>query len=108
MEFNRLAEELGVGVDVFMELVDAWINSTEEDIQALESAGGDSGIKTVVDHAHKIKGASFQLGFNEIAEIARDIELRARSGSVEGLGESLERLKAMRDRIAGLRKNFKS
>ncbi len=107
MDFKHLADELGVGEDIFIELVDSWINSTGEDIATLESVGDASDINKAVDYAHKIKGASFQLGFNEIAEVARNVELKARGGSLEGLADSIAELKAKRVEIIELRRNFK-
>jgi HPt (histidine-containing phosphotransfer) domain-containing protein len=106
MDFKHLANELGVGEDIFIELVDSWINSTGEDIATLEAVRGASDINKAVDHAHKIKGASFQLGFNEIAEVARSIELRARAGNLDGLAEAIAGLKAKRAEIMEFRKNF--
>lgn len=108
MDFKYLANELGVGEDIFIELVDSWINSTGEDIATLESVRDASDINKAVDYAHKIKGASFQLGFNEIAEVARSIELRARAGSLEGLAEALGELRTGRAGIMELRKKFET
>jgi len=108
MDFKHLADELGVGEEIFIELVDSWINSTGEDIATLETVSDASGINKAVDYAHKIKGASFQLGFNEIAEIARSVELRARSGSLEGLAGALDELRKKRLEIVELRKNFQT
>ena len=108
MDFKYLADELGVGEDIFIELVDSWINSTGEDIATLESIRDASDINKAVDYAHKIKGASFQLGFNEIAEVARSIELRARAGNLEGLAEALDELRIGRAGIMELRKKFET
>lgn len=108
MDFKHLADELGVGEEIFIELVDSWINSTGEDIATLESVRGASDIKKAVDHAHKIKGASFQLGFNEIAEVARSIELGARAGSLDGLAGALDELRKKRIEIMEIRKNFQA
>jgi HPt (histidine-containing phosphotransfer) domain-containing protein len=108
MDFKNLADELGVGEEIFIELVDSWINSTGEDIATLESVRDAADINKAVDYAHKIKGASFQLGFNEIAEIAKSVEIRARSGSLEGLAGALGELRTKRVEIMEFRKNFPS
>jgi len=99
MDFNKFAAELDIDVDILIELVDAWIQSTAEDITALYAAKETDDAQKTVEHSHKIKGASSQLGFADIAETAKDIEHRAREGNLEGLAESLEILKTKRNEI---------
>jgi HPt (histidine-containing phosphotransfer) domain-containing protein len=99
MNFNKFAAELGIEIETFIELVDTWIQSTGEDITALYAAKESADANKTVEHSHKIKGSSSQLGFIEIAETAKDIENKARDGNIEGLAESLEILKTKRDEI---------
>lgn len=108
MDFNKFAAELDIDIEIFIELVDAWIQSTNEDIAALYAAKESSDAKKIVEHSHKIKGASSQLGFIEIAETAKTIEHKARDGNMEGLCESLEVLKAKRDEIIKIKNGFSS
>ncbi len=108
MNFNKFAAELDIDIEIFIELVDAWIQSTDEDIAGLYTAKESSDAKKTVEHSHKIKGSSSQLGFIEIAETAKAIEHKARAGDLDGLGESLEILKTKRDEIIKIKNGFNS
>ena len=106
MDIKQLAKALDVSEDIFIELIDAWIQSTGEDLQALDNSSQSADINKVIEHSHKIKGASSQLGFNVIAETAKKIEHDARAGSVSGLSEAVNILKNERNDIIKLKELY--
>jgi HPt (histidine-containing phosphotransfer) domain-containing protein len=59
----------------------------------LRSAVEQGDLQMAVSTAHTIKGASGNLGFTDIYEIARGAELRMRGNSLEGVGDAAETIK---------------
>ncbi len=108
MDFNKLASDLEISIEIFMDLVDAWIQSTAEDIEGLGDASKNNDFQRAAARSHKIKGASSQLGFTEIAAAAKNIELNAREGNLDGLDEAILNLKNMRDKIVTAKNDFKT
>jgi len=59
----------------------------------LDAAVGQGDTATARQVAHVIKGASATLGLPEMADLAREIELRAEAGAMAGVGELVRRLR---------------
>jgi HPt (histidine-containing phosphotransfer) domain-containing protein len=80
MDFKKLAEDIGLDEDDFLEIVDLFIETTPSDLSRLESATDEGHVQNVIETAHSIKGASGNLGFQDMYTMARDIEMNARNG----------------------------
>jgi HPt (histidine-containing phosphotransfer) domain-containing protein len=93
MDFKKLAEDIGLDEDDFLEIVDLFIESTPSDLSRLESAADEGHAQSVVETAHSIKGASGNLGFQDMYHMARDIEMNAREDVLEGAKETIRSLK---------------
>jgi HPt (histidine-containing phosphotransfer) domain-containing protein len=93
MDFKKLAENIGLDLDDFLEIVDLFLETTPSDLNKLESAADDGQVQNVVETAHSIKGASGNIGFQEMYNAARDIELNARKDVLEGIKETIQLLK---------------
>lgn len=85
MDFAEMGARLGLEKEEFMELVDIFITSAEEDLQRLNKAIADNDSLGASEAAHSLKGSSGNLGFAIIAEMASTIEQSARKGSISGL-----------------------
>lgn len=108
MNIADLAKDIDVDEPMFIELIDVWIQSTGDDIAAMEAEFDVKNALKVVEYAHKIKGASAQLGFFEISETAKKIEHNARAQILTGFTEAVEALKVMREGIIKMKSSYLS
>jgi HPt (histidine-containing phosphotransfer) domain-containing protein len=83
MNIESMAVELGLEVEEVHRLVLTFLESTEQDILRLRRAFSEGDAEKLGDIAHHIKGAAANLELNAIAEAARGIEVKARSGVLE-------------------------
>ena len=84
MDFLKLAENLGLDEDEFIELAELFIETGLSDLKELKDAiehGDETGI---IGKSHSIKGSSGNLGFMDIYELAKNIEAEARDGVLTG------------------------
>ena len=81
MKVKALAENLGLEEEKFAELFGLYKETTSSDLKELKFAisVGDA------EKAHSIKGASGNLGLDELYETAKVIDDRARVNSLDGL-----------------------
>ena len=89
MDFKKLASNIGLDHDEFIELVELFIKTSNLDLEKLKIAFNSENADQVSEAAHTIKGASGNLGFFEISEAAEIIEKEARKGSLFGVKESI-------------------
>lgn len=102
MILKELAENLGVGEEIFIKLVGTWLEVFDEDVKKLEDIKTSGNYPEIRIIAHRIKGSSVQMGFSRIAEVALAAERKAAASSVDGIDESIEELKNLRREIAEL------
>jgi len=100
MNLQHLAENIGFELDEFLELVDLFLETTDADVKNLKAAIQQQDAKSVAASAHSIKGAAGNMGFQEIYDLAKNIEMDARE---KQLGQAL----AHTDAIYGELKNLK-
>ena len=102
MNIRELAEGLGFDEDEYLELFELFVDVGRTDLEELQSAveGGDA--KQVASAAHSLKGASGNLGFMELHDLAGKIVEKARNNQLEGVDESVQVLKKKFDSIAEL------
>ena len=111
MDFRKMAEGLGLGYHEFLEMLDLFVSTGRQDLAKLREALEAEHFPGVAAAAHSITGASSNLGFAEIAGVAKDVELNAREellgGARAAVGLIDERLREIandlkrRERIGG-------
>ena len=84
MEAKKLAENLGLEEEKFAELFGLYKETTSSDLKELKHAISSGDAEKAHEKAHSIKGASGNLGLDELYETAKAIHDRAR---VNSLGE---------------------
>ena len=99
MDFMELAEKLGLEENEFLELVELLVEQSTSDLSRLESAIDQPDVKEVVEAAHSIKGAAGNLGFMEIYEIAKGVEMDARQDIMESASRDAALIKEKIDLI---------
>ena len=97
MNYSVLAKELGLEEEEFLELVRLFAEVSTDDLARLESSLRMGNSEQVREAAHSIKGAALNLGLNDISEIARIVEDKAREDSLEGVAEAVKEIRMKLD-----------
>jgi len=93
MDFEILAQRLGLDVEEYKELIELFIETGGNDLKELEDALMNNDALTVVERSHSLKGASGNLGLTEIYEVAKEIENRSRDNNLEEIENSVKAIK---------------
>jgi HPt (histidine-containing phosphotransfer) domain-containing protein len=105
MNLKELATNLGFEEDEFLELVDLFVESATSDMTKLEAAISNGAVEQTVEAAHSIKGAAGNMGFQDIYELAKQIETNARQHVLEG---SLQAAQSIRGKLSGVAETLKA
>ena len=90
MELQKLAERLGLDLEDIRELLELYVETTTSDIAELKGAIEAKDAQLAHAKAHSIKGASGNLGLDEMYNLAKEIDDRARVNSLDGLEEMIQ------------------
>ena len=97
MNFKQLGDNLGLEEDEYRELIELFVVSGNEDFELLRQALAAGDADQVMRRAHTIKGASSNLGLNEISAQARIIEEQAMQKQLGDLESTVQELKKQMD-----------
>jgi len=100
MAFKELADNLGLEEEDIFELVELFIETCSTDIPQLEEAIERNNFQAVVELSHSLKGASGNLGFMNIFEMAGGIEDRAREKLLDGARSTVRAIREMVSQIS--------
>ena len=92
MEISELAENIGLDVEDFSEIFEIYVETTSSYLEELKIALQERDMQAVHEKAHSIKGASGNLGLNELYELARDIDERVSEDSLNGVESIVQTL----------------
>ena len=92
MELEKLAERLGLDVEDIQELFELYVETTTSDLAELKRAIETKDAQLAHAKAHSIKGSSGNLGLDEMYNLAKEIDDRARVNSLDGLEEIIQSL----------------
>lgn len=95
MDFDRLASRLGIDSEDFMELLELFVTTTETDMEKIRMAVDDENPKDAASAAHSIKGAAGNLGFEDMAEVAKIMEFQGKDGDLTDFEKHLNKLNGM-------------
>ena len=93
MEINKLAENLGLEQDEFNEIFEIYIESTNNDLEELIAAINSGDAEKAHEKTHSIKGASGNLGMDELFELAKEIDDQDRNNSLSRLDNLVKNFK---------------
>ncbi len=102
MNFKKLAENLGLEEDEYLELVELFLDTGRADFQKIESSLANRDADQVMRSAHTIKGAAGNLGFTEISDLAKLIEENAGNDTLEDLDQTVSALRSHFESITAL------
>jgi HPt (histidine-containing phosphotransfer) domain-containing protein len=100
MKLKELAENLEMGVDEFLELIELFLETSASDLNQWQSGIDEKDGKKVMVAAHSIKGAATNLGLVEIYEVAEKAEMEARENNLNGATVAARTIKEKIDQIA--------
>jgi HPt (histidine-containing phosphotransfer) domain-containing protein len=89
MNFNEMAENIGLDEQDFREMAELFVSVGVTDLEKLRDAWESRNCQGVVMSAHSLKGASANLGFTDIYEIAKRVEADARAQKLDGANEAI-------------------
>ena len=105
MDFEDLASRLGIDREDFRELVELFITTTRSDMDKIQQAMSDNNPSDGAAAAHSIKGAAANMGFDEMAKLAENMEITGKDGSLNGYGDWMTHmavcLKEVENHLAG-------
>lgn len=100
MELSKLAENLGLEQEEFNEIFEIYMESTTNDLGELIAAINSGDAEKAHEKAHSIKGASGNLGLDELFELAKQIDDQARNNSLTGLDNLVQDFKTKYNALA--------
>jgi HPt (histidine-containing phosphotransfer) domain-containing protein len=100
MNFKELAKNLEMEEEEFLEMVNLFLETTTSDLGKLQSSIEEKDTQKVAETAHSIKGAAANLGFEEMYEVAKRIEKKARENDLNEVVEAIATIREKLDRIA--------
>ena len=105
MNPNELMEKLGLSVEEMAELVALFVDSCRKDLNQMSAALAAEDARGVSETAHSIKGASGNMRFEQVYELARIIEEEARQRNLANIEPRIEQIRAT---IEHIEKDFKT
>ena len=99
MNFQELADNLGLEVDEYRELIELFIDTGAADFKKIQEGMASSDSDQVMRSAHTIKGAAGNLGLMDVSETAKIIEEHATNNQLDDLNGTMDTLKAQFDAI---------
>jgi HPt (histidine-containing phosphotransfer) domain-containing protein len=93
MDIKKLAENLGLDEDEYVELIELFVETGMSDLDKLLSAVKEKDPEKAAGAAHSIKGAAGNLGLMDLYEAATEMEEDARNGILDGVAESVREIR---------------
>ena len=106
MKLEELAENLEMEEDEFVEMTDLFVKACLSELMKLQAALEKREALRVAKYAHSIKGAAVNLGFMEIFDAAKKMEMEACDDRLNEANEMVQKIRGEVDRIAEALGNF--
>lgn len=100
MNLKELAENLGLELDEYKELIELFIDTGSIDFKTIQEGVAVRNADQVMRSAHTIKGAAGNLGLMEVSATAKVIEENAGKNQLDAINQAVQTLKAQFDAIA--------
>ena len=99
MNFKALADNLGLEVDEYRELIELFIDTGAADFQKIQDALAGRNADQILRSAHTIKGAAGNLGLMDVSATAKTIEEGASKNQLDHLARAVQVLKTQFETI---------
>ena len=97
MDFKRLSKNLRLDEKEYIDLVNIFIDTSAEDLAALQSAVLQGDTLKALEIAHSMKGAALNMGLEEFTEIALAIERELIAGKGAALKPLMQKFADLLD-----------
>lgn len=94
MDFENLAANLGIDKEDFIELLELFIITTRNDMEKITQSLASGDAPGAASAAHSIKGAAGNLGFMDLSEIAKEMEMAAKDSDLSAFPDRMKQLQA--------------
>jgi histidine phosphotransfer protein HptB len=91
-DYKELASRIGFDEDDFHELVELFVTTSLSDIDKIKKAVLQNNCKETAAASHSVKGASGNLGFDDIFALASDMEMQAKNDNLEDFDSYINQL----------------
>jgi PAS domain S-box-containing protein len=108
IDWDRLHQVSGADAEFEIELLEAFVESADEYIEAIERAIDANDAQTLGRFAHQLKGASGNVGVPAMMEIATTMNDRAKTHQFEGLSDYLPELSRIQQLVKAVINELKS
>jgi len=95
------------GAEMINEIIDIYISEHEDRFKTLKQNIAEGDMDALGKNAHSLKGATAVLYDNEVAELARQLEMKGKNNDSSGVDELFAELKREADRLIGDLKELK-
>ena len=92
MNFNKLAQDLEIEEEDYLELLKLFIDTGFSDLSELSAAVEAGDRDKVVNAAHSLKGAAGSLGLRDFYDTAKKVELEAREDRLDSISKDIQLL----------------
>jgi signal transduction histidine kinase/DNA-binding response OmpR family regulator len=96
---SALLERLGDDETLFDEIVSIFLKDIPVQLKALKDALDNNDAETVWKKAHRIKGASANIGAQKTSDVALEIESSGRQGDLRAISDLMEKLEQEIDKL---------
>ena len=93
MDLAGTLENLGDDVELLQELMEFYMEMVPQQLDDLQAVLEAGDVAAVDMQAHGLKGGSANVGAIGVTEVAREMEMLAKGGSLEGAVEMMGRLR---------------
>lgn len=101
MDFDALASRLGIDRADFIELAELFVTTTQSDMDKIRRAMTAGNPADAAAAAHSIKGAAGNLGFEDMAELAKKMEFQGKDGRLDGFETDMDEMEKMLQSLKG-------
>ncbi|PIE62540.1 MAG: Hpt domain-containing protein [Desulfobacter postgatei] len=99
MDFRDIKSFLNVDINEAEELGRLLLDTLVSDLEKIRRGIRDNDVESIRFVAHSIKGASGNLGFERLSELAAVMEIRSRAGRLDGLGDLLLDMQSLLEKL---------
>jgi HPt (histidine-containing phosphotransfer) domain-containing protein len=92
LDLQGTLENLGGDPELLHELVDFFLEMAPQQVEDLATVVAAGDVAQVDLHAHSLKGGAANVGAVRVSAAARELEMLAKSGSLEGAAAMLTRV----------------
>lgn len=108
MDFKKLAENLGLELNEYLELLEIFIQTSLSTIEKLKTAIEEENSEEIANFAHSLKGSSANYGFDDISKIANEIEQNTRNNNLNLISDKTDLIKEKIENLIKLSQKLKT